>query len=779
MSTLPARLALPLALALLSPGPAAAITPPQIDKVRIGLPVALAGQEAGRSRNGAWAPVYVTLKAGTEGNPQGAYRLAVETTDSEDAPCRSTAPVPALAAGEERAALAYVVPASDGAEFKVTLESADGKVLQTLARLTRDAGQDQVVPPGNVLFLTVGPGLAQLKEAARKLDRPAPGAPQADDERGRRQFVQAETVAALPDRWFGYDAVDVVVLGTGSRALVEGLLQEGAAARRSALLEWVRRGGRLIVSVGRNHQAVAQLLQKMPLLDCPVTGSATLEALPNLSAWAKGGAVAAPLEKVEVATLKPGPGTHVLIRDGGRPVLVQGSCGLGRVVLAAIDLDGPPFTTWEGREALWQKLQGEATPAPPAPPAGTTPNEIRAEMKRSLETFEEVPVVSFGWVALFVLFYIALVGPLDYFVLKKLFKRLELTWVTFPLTVLIVSVAAYATAYALKGDELRINKVDVVDIDLHGPTQVHGTTWLTLFSPRIANYTVGVTPAPAWAQWKGPGALVTVLEGGDQGLRTGSQGLFPKPYEYAEDGAGLRRVPVPVWATRAFTATWRAPLPGVAPIDTRDEVGPLRASRTGDGLVGRITNNLPVELQGVTLFYREKCYDLGTLAPGEARRVEPLFSRDARGQARDLVQWFADPGALAPASAVAPDGQVLGVTVRARSESLLIKPLLFYRAADNATLVNGGLRTFDQSWRLRHQTEFPPPERTRYRDEVIVVARTPLVSGRAEAVSEHAATSSRLWLGALPAADAQRPALPGLLTQETYVRVFIPVKSGQ
>src|SRR6185312_10665008 len=87
--------------------------------------------------------------------------------------------------------------------------------------------------------------------------------------------------------------------------------------------------------------------------------------------------------------------------------------------------------------------------------------ELGIDLKHALENFEEVPVISFGWVALFILFYIVLVGPLDYFILKKLFKRLELTWITFPTVVVIVSVAAYFTAYTLKGDSIRVNKIDV------------------------------------------------------------------------------------------------------------------------------------------------------------------------------------------------------------------------------------------------------------------------------------------------------------------------------
>ena len=88
--------------------------------------------------------------------------------------------------------------------------------------------------------------------------------------------------------------------------------------------------------------------------------------------------------------------------------------------------------------------------------------------------------------------------------------------------------------------------IDLIDIDLDGPRQVYGHTWFSLFSPRVQSYTVGLEPAtPTWAAPAPdgtPAPTVTLMEGTDRGLRTGSQGLFPKPYDYAEDAAGVRRV---------------------------------------------------------------------------------------------------------------------------------------------------------------------------------------------------------------------------------------------
>jgi hypothetical protein len=768
--------------------PVAAASPPQVERVRIGLP---GGQDGGRSRNSTWAPVYVTLKAGPERSAQADYRIIIETADVEDTPYRYTVPVPALSPDEEHTVISYVHPGSDGSEFTVKLQTADGHTVQALPRTSRDANRGELVGPRDVLFLALGSRLATLKRTLVLLDNQAQEAANKDaevdlEDRGSRRFAFLDRADLLPDRWFGYEAVDVVVLATGTDTFVRELL-EGSQARRDALLEWVRRGGKLVVSVGRNQQSVRQLLGKMkvPLLDCPIKDKVTRTTLPTLSRWSRHQGL--PLRgTIETAVLAPGPGVDVLAHeDGGAgpgaPLIVQGSCGLGRVLLVAFDLDTPPFTTWDGQQAFWKELYARVAPPLPGarvhkqPFAGLRPEsqELSAELKRGLETFEEVPVIDFGWVALFILLYIVLVGPLDYFVLKKVFKRLELTWVTFPTAVLLVSVAAYFTAYHFKGDDLRINKIDLVEIDLHEPRQAYGTSWFTLFSPRIQSYTVGVEPAaPDWGRppADAPGAtIVSVLEGQGRGLRTGSQSLFRRPYDYAEDASGLRRVPIPVWATQAFTASWQAPLPADRPPLEAD----LHRSRNREGaLWGTITNHLPVELQGVTLFYRGKWYSLGNLVPEGDRRVEPLFERGEK--ARELAEWFNDPTVLRPAAAAGPAGRHLNPQLLANvSSSLRIKQLLFHEKYGDHDLYNSGLRGLDQSWRLDKHGE---PAALRHREEVILVGRGPLVSDQSEAVTRGGDSPSRLWLGRLPAAGTERPALHGVLTQETYVRVFIPVK---
>ncbi|MFM7152373.1 MAG: hypothetical protein ACKO23_21300, partial [Gemmataceae bacterium] len=487
-----------------------------------------------------------------------------------------------------------------------------------------------------------------------------------------------------------------------------------------------------------------------------------------------------------------------------QPVLLQSACGLGRVILATFDLDMPPFSTWDGAESFWSRLLREVVPYLPqrvpgkadaaqkkAKPGGGAKaigmNEglkydLRAELKRGLETFEEVPTISFAWVALFLLLYILLIGPIDYFLLKKVFKRMEWTWVTFPALVLLSSIAAYATAYSLKGEDLRINKIDLVEVDLEGPGggQIYGHTWATLFSPRTANYTLATTPVgQAWTgkpATGNAGTVVTLLEGGESTFRAGVQIPFRQPYDYAPEEIGVSGLPTPVWSTRSIVAEWRTGMPASGPpLDARDEGGPLRVSRDGKGLVGRLTNNLGVTLQDVTLIYRERCYLMDRLEPGESRRLEQFFGEGAQGQGREVTRWQQD-NSLASGLPQAPSGRPINSAfLNGRSSHLLMKTGLFFHSAQGTNASNMGLRRLDQSWRLASLSQYPIPDRPRFRSEAMLVARTPMLSDRSDQVLQHPASPTKLWFGKLPQEGAEPPSLPGIVTQETYLRVFLPV----
>ncbi len=824
--SLPAWLALALALGL------PALAQAQIPKVKItGVRAGFTGgvsadgqRKSSRLKTGLWAPVYIDVQVGNERLGSGEYDLVVETTDSDDLQNVYVERrfLPTMEPKESAMLLSYVRVGGSNSDVKVTVRSRyDGRTLSEMV-LKANKGDYAPLDSSRYVYLTLGGPLMGLKKAlAQRANNPLNKELGDDDlepeENWVRRFAVADAVELLPTSWFGYQAADAVILATGSDKFVADLNRDNddqVKARLDALAEWVRRGGRLIITVAHNHQHVNAVLEKLKVIDVQVKGELpNLKALNGLTRWAGPGSEAyrarpAPdkpgeLPDLEVANLVAGKGVHVLAgvnnvpaNKDESPLLLYAPCGLGRVIVLGVDVDQAPFVTWKGQRLFWEAMRREVEPAnldnldnPNQQQMrgawGQQGQQLASRLVDGLELFPDVPVISFGWVALFIVIYILIVGPLDYFFLKKVVKRLELTWITFPAVVIVISVVAYAAAYKLKGNDLRINKVDVVDIDLHG-NHAYGTTWFTLFSPRIQNYTIGIEPnMPAWGKepdvknaaggksrpedWAKERYAPLVgwmgrpenLYGGGRG---GSGGLFRRTYDYAPEASGLQGVPIQVWSTKTFGASYDHPIGAGELIEAELKFTKAQQNKVG----GKITSHLPVDLQDVVLFYAGSAYSLDKLTAGQPVIVDQKNLVVAGQGDVALQSWFA--GGYPKQQQALTQARQRPMNAGGQSAQppgTFIKSILFHGHPNDqqtAQTQNSDLRMLDQRWRLDGKN----------RDEVILVGRVAPADGSAEQVNESEATPSRLWLGSLPGGGKREP-LVGTLSQETYVRVFIPV----
>ena len=765
-----------------------------VEGIRVGLPDGRTTDQ-GRYKAGYWTPIYVDVTVGAEDIPANELMLIAETADNDGILNQYKQPVPfVLPKGQKITGLiTYVRPGNFSCETTVTV-ALGGKAIRR-ERISPGAG---IVQNGGVLWLSLGSKLPGLRRALRPRQNPQAG-PE-DDERQDydskdsewRKFATIDKVEQMPRHWFGYQAVDVMVLTSSNEEFIKDLIAK--SGRTKALAEWVRRGGRLIITVAKNQQLVSKLLAEMSLMDCTLTGSVRRPSMPEFALVASVRAFE-PKGGVEIAKITFGAGVDLLDErlrtqpnDRGiesLPFAVQGGCGLGHIILVGCDLDAPPFTAWTHQGQFWRYLQSKIEPrlafregdpsfnqtAMNTGMGTNDSNELAAQLQNNLEKFGDITVISFGWVALFILVYVIIIGPLDYLFLKKVLKRLELTWITFPVVVLAVSAAAYFTAYYLKGNDLKINKLDVVDIDLtppidpaKPPPRIYGSTWFTLFSPRIQHYTIGLEAADgAWGggQQNKDAPLVGWMGRPDNGWggtgRTGAQSFFRRPYEFAPGASGLIGVPIQVWATKSFTASWAVrPQNDRAPIEASLKHPPADV-RT---VIGTVTNNLQADLVDVVALYKGTPYIQGRLDAGAQMHRLDFGGGSKLGGIKD---WMNQPFTAVARTPGAPIDELQNW-----SRSSAMKGLLFNDLAEGNGASRWGnttLRHLDQSWRLRE------------RDEVVLVGRLePRISeGLAEKVATDPGTPSRLWLGALPG-NGQRPKLEGTMTQRTFVRVYIPVQ---
>ena len=762
----------------------------------------------GGYKTGMWTPVYVTLAPDPDGrlefpvkNNSVEGKLFLTTNDSDDVEATYVRTFTLDNPTNPSTIIAYTKPGSFSPRLDLTFEVGNDKDGTKKTFSVPDNYIDQSAMNINgQLYLTLGGQSTDLENEAKEMKG--------------TQIVSNETTAdQLPDRWFAYQAVDLMVLFADSNFMTASLTNLAPRGRDKAVCEWVRRGGRLliVVSGGESKDQVHKFLKSEHWhanLEKHLSDRETINYQALGDFQREIGAQNFPFNKEKkeytIPKLLPGLTAEVVPQNklSAGSQLIRMPCGLGSVSLLNLDPNAPPFANWEGTPKLWHYLIDEL--APPRrhvekedelkvindPYANNPDADVISRLHRELEDFN-VPIISFGWVVLFIFLYILIVGPLDYLVLKNVFKRLEWTWITFPAVVLFISILAYFAAYYMKGNDLRVNQVDLIEVDLRTKLKddfttekmsVLGTSWFSILSPQIKSYDIGLEPVPQnWGMTAGKeqpiGDVNLSWLGRPEGSGTASfgrqrsQSLFKKDYLYAEDSGGpepqfppaygLEKVPIPVWTTKTFQASWDLP-------DLSPEQSPIVADLSykvgfNQTLSGTLENKLPKGLLDVYLIYQNGAYRLdGTLASKKKVDVQTDFKTPI-----PMDQWTDQNFNNLDDVVQHTDGYV--------STDRIIKSLLFHSKTQSNRSRNVVCGNLDQSWRIKRLNQLNRGVQT-----AILVARFNRVEGRAEQIeNKDPRILTRLWLGALPGKQKTRPELSGRMNRITYVRVYIPVRPKQ
>src|SRR5205085_7504250 len=99
----------------------------------------------------------------------------------------------------------------------------------------------------NELIVTLGPPIGVEVQTQSE-----------SDEVGQLQKTQVARLAdaaQLPSRWYGYEGVDALIVTTSDPDVYRQLSSQ--SARIEALSQWIERGGKLLLSVGKQAEEVS------------------------------------------------------------------------------------------------------------------------------------------------------------------------------------------------------------------------------------------------------------------------------------------------------------------------------------------------------------------------------------------------------------------------------------------------------------------------------------------------------------------------------------------
>jgi hypothetical protein len=535
----------------------------------------------GHTRTGAWTAIAVHLH--NDGPAiTGELRLAGGTQGKTQ-----FGTVVDLPTGSDKTQFLYAQPPAFGREITISLV-ADGREVTTTKAAFDNHDPTQLMVgivaerPGDLVgdlhLLPNNNTLAPLAFGLQPADLP----------------LRVEAWGAL-DRLIWQD-VDASSLTTEQLAALRG---------------WIAGGGRLVIIGGTSGPAA---LTAFPDALLPYRPTATTDVAPATLA-----SIVAPVpadaKDLPALSGELAPGARALATSGDRVVAAERSYGSGGVTLLGFD----PTVSWIGdtklADSLWRRFI-------PQRAAGTTTIVDDSQIVQAVGQLPSLALPPVGGMLALLGAYILLIGPINYFVLKRLDRR-EWAWLTMPVLIVAFAVGAYAFGSLLRGSEVIINEVAIVR-GAPGATEGTAQAYLGVFSPSRGTYQLRVP---------GGALLSSPLNGDFFGGNASNAALDV----LQGDPARVRDLGVGFGSLRTIRAETAVPVPLVQ----------ADIHLAGGKLQGSVTNASNERLLDVSVVLGGTVARLGTLEPGASAPVDTEIQSFQLGQSlSDRVVgevFFGDP----------------------------------------------------------------------------------------------------------------------------------------
>lgn len=361
-----------------------------------------------------------------------------------------------------------------------------------------------------------------------------------------------------------------------------------SANQTEAIKRWVASGGTLIIGGGPEYNKAAQAFQELSPVE--VTGTKKLDNIDALQQKQYGSDLSFK-SPITISTANLKEKAKSIIAQGDIPIIASSTRQEGSVIYTAYNLTTAPLNDWPGNTYLWDSiLSGSRTSV-------TQYSSLPWSLLQAVDYIPSLKLPSIGIISLAFLLYIVLIGPVLYFILRKLDRR-GLAWAIIPSGAILLAMLIYAYGAGVRGNEVMIHQVNVLKLHTDGAAELRGATGV--FVPDGGTYRLQLPPAIAG--WPVENDYVT------------SSSASWKKYNtrITPEGTDITFKNVEFWSMRK------------AYVEGQVEVGPIVADLTvkGERLVGTVKNESQFDLTDVHLLTGGKKESLGTLKAGETEQID-------------------------------------------------------------------------------------------------------------------------------------------------------------
>ncbi len=448
----------------------------------------------------------------------------------------------------------------------------------------------------------------------------------AGSRRNYKVQVHSADLAGLPSHLAGFDSFDAILIA-------ELDATDLPAEKSGPLLDWVSAGGDLIVtSSGGRSELPPTLRAALPVVPAPRGARTAKRDLSALRTMAPG-AVLPSRDPVLVDRVQALPGSEIIAGDTAVPLVVRGRFGAGYITYTAFPLDAASLRSWRGGLGAFGagllRLSREDLEPPNEIPTAPPLEELLYNLSEALETLEPPSALL---VAPLLLLYVALVSPLNFFLLSRL-KRLRFAQASAMAVALVFGVLFFGIGYLYKGSEALVTQIGVLELPT-APGKARVDVITGYFSTDR-----GMTDAAI-----PPGAVVGPIAN----TNISREGRIV----FSEDGSRLEALTLDTWALRRFR-TLRAEDVGYLGADLRIQ------GRSGK-VTGSITNRTALSLQTAMLLMDGAYLNLDSLEPGANLEISNSVRR-FKAEPKKLDRLPLLEGLFADASKRYPGRYGLGI----------------------------------------------------------------------------------------------------------------------